>query len=240
MTEMPNDSDFATPQPGPQCHRLDEGFNQRFDDGLAQTAMQNHPWLRPRFFQMIQMLKLTWGLPGATADAGVYRGLSSFLICHYLRLEKQKAKQSFDGENHFMVDSWEGLSPPVDDDGQHAQTRWSQKAFTDTSLESVQDLMKDFGSVTYAKGWIPSILDTLPEQTYRFVHIDVDIFEPTLDCLRYFYPRMTTGGMIVIDDYGPWSNGKWEGCCKAVTQFSEESKVPHVSLDTGNGVLIKR
>ena len=235
MTETNANSDS-----GPLCHLLDEDFNRLFDEGLQRTEMKNHPWLRPRFFQMIQMLKLTWGLPGATADAGVYRGLSSFLICNYLRREREKAGQKFNGDRHFMVDSWEGLSQPVDSDGEHAQGRWSQKAFTDTSLERVQKLMKDFGSVTYAKGWIPLIFDTLPEQKYRFVHIDVDIFEPTLDSLRYFYPRMVVGGMIVIDDYGPWSNRKWPGCRKAVMQFSEESKVPHVSLDTGNGVIIKR
>ena len=47
-----------------------------------------------------------------------------------------------------------------------------------------------------------SILETLAETRYRFVHIDVDIYEPTYACLEYFHPRMVEGGLIVIDDYG--------------------------------------
>ena len=100
--------------------------------------------------------------------------------------------------------------------------------------------MHQFPNVEIVKGWIPDVLSTLAEQNYRFVHVDVDLYQPTLDSLGYFYPRMTVGGIIVIDDYGPWPGNQWPGCLKAVQEFSKEHDVPFAPLDTGNAIIIKR
>jgi hypothetical protein len=48
------------------------------------------------------------------------------------------------------------------------------------------------------------------------------------------------GGIVVIDDFGPWHGGEWPGCAAAVREFSAESGLPFASLDTGNAIFIKR
>ncbi|MDB4370732.1 TylF/MycF family methyltransferase [Mariniblastus sp.] len=238
----PKSSDAKLPDRyGAMCLTQDQSFMEIFQAGLQSTEMNNHPWLRPRFFHMVQMLKLTSGLNGATVDAGCFRGLSSYLICKYLNLEKTAiGESSYLGREHFMIDSYEGLSEPVSQDGQESKQRWGEKAFTDTSVERVLQTMKDFPDIKIVQGWIPDVLTEVPEQQYRFVHIDVDLYQPTLDCLRYFYPRLVHGGIIVIDDFGPWRNKKWPGCQQAVRLFSKQSSIPFAALDTGNAVFFKR
>jgi len=46
--------------------------------------------------------------------------------------------------------------------------------------------------VRFERGFIPDVLSRLPETRWAFVHIDVDLNEPTLACLEYFYPRLTS------------------------------------------------
>ena len=217
-------------------HLLNETYMRLYQKGLETAQMPEHPWRTPRFFHLIQMLTLTNGLEGATVEAGCFRGLASYLICEHRKLEQS----DFDGAGHFMIDSFEGLSEPVDEDGDFSKQRHSEGAFKQTSLEHCQNTMKGFPKTTIIRGWIPKAFDELPDQKYRFVHIDVDIYEPTLDSLRYFYPRLVTGGIIVVDDYGPWPGNKWPGCKIAVEEFSNEFNVPMVGLDTGNAVCIKR
>ena len=36
---------------------------------------------------------------------------------------------------------------------------------------------------------------------FSFVHLDVDLYQSTLDCLNFFYPRLSLGGIIISHDY---------------------------------------
>ena len=211
-------------------------YMKLYKEGLTKSNMPENGIRRARFFHMIQMFKITRGVPGFTAEAGVFRGLSSFLICNYL----QRENACFRGETHFMVDSFEGLSRPVEEDGDYPAKRYGEHAFTETSVEHVRNTMSDFHDVNIHKGWIPDVFQHLPDQRYRFVHIDVDVYEPTLASLQYFYPRMSTGGVIVCDDFGPWDDNNWPGCIRAVNEFASEIGSVYASFNTGNVMFIKR
>ncbi|NRA57183.1 MAG: class I SAM-dependent methyltransferase [Phycisphaerales bacterium] len=171
-------------------------------------------------------------MPGATAEAGVFRGLASRILC----LERRREDPDFDGEGHFGVDSFEGLSPPatIDDDPSCAGR------FADTSVEMARRTLEGFPAVELIKGWIPEALDQLPDQQYRFVHVDVDLHDPTRASLEYFFPRMVRGGVIVIDDYGPWPNGEFPGCKIAADESVMRHGIGLAALDTGNAVIFKR
>jgi len=67
------------------------------------------------------------------------------------------------------------------------------------------------------------------------VHIDVDLHEPTLACLEYFYPRLTSG-VIICDGYGsrlfPGARKAWEAYCDA-------NGIVFVTLESGQSILVK-
>lgn len=217
-------------------HQFLPEYIEAYGKGLQRAQMRDVPQRRARFFHLTQMFQLTRGVPGYTAEAGVFRGLSSYLTCHYLRREIP----TFKGETHFMIDSFEGLSEPVEKDGQFPAKRHDEGAFTHTSVDFVRETLCDFPDVNIFKGWIPEVFSDLPEQKYRFVHVDVDVYEPTLASFRYFFPRMSPGGIMICDDFGPWADNKWPGCIRAINEFANESGQVYAVLNTGNAMFIKR
>lgn len=209
-------------------------FNELYERGLERSEMNEATLRRPRFYNLVQFFSLSRGIPGDTAEVGCFRGLSSFLLCHAART----VKPDFAGEGHHIIDSFEGLSAPTKEDDLDERM---QGRFSDTSVEHVRRTLGEFPNVNIIKGWVPQAFSLLPELNYRFVHIDVDLYNPTRACLEYFYPRVARGGVIVVDDFGPWpQGGKYVGCTRAVTGFCEANDIRFAAINTGNAVIIKR
>jgi len=178
-----------------------------------------------RHWMLKQLLRLTSSVPGDTVECGVYLGASSYLIC-----KSNEASENYN-RYHFIFDSFEGLSIPSENDGQH----WNEGDLS-ASIEEVKRYLSDFSNVEFLKGWIPSRFTELADHTFSFVHIDVDLFQPTLDSMEFFYPRMNTGGIILCDDYG---FSTCTGATKAIDGYLEDKSEKMISLCSGGGFIIK-
>lgn len=183
-----------------------------------------------RRHNLLQMLRLIHGVPGDTAECGVFEGVSSFLIHRYAPpLETSRI--------HHMFDSFEGLSEPgEEDDRQHFQ-----KGILACSEEKVRKnllcaLQGDISHLRFYKGWIPSRFSEVADRTFAFVHIDVDLYKPTQDCIAFFYPLMSAGGVIVCDDYGYTT---CPGATKAIDDYLADKPEKMLSFASGGGFLIK-
>jgi hypothetical protein len=91
------------------------------------------------------------------------------------------------------------------------------KVFNETDYEMVSKLFESNKNVKVFKGVFPS--DTshhIEDRLFKFVHLDVDNYQPYKESLEFFYNRMVKGGIILFDDYDC-------GCCpganKAVDEF---------------------
>jgi len=82
-------------------------------------------------------------------------------------------------------------------------------------------------------GTLPGTLKERDER-FNFVHLDLDVYEPTLAVLRHVYPRMLKGGVIVLDDYGYHIT---PGIKKAVDEFVAEYGAKFIYLTSGQGVI---
>jgi len=213
----------------------DENYKRLYEEGLFRTEMPDSDFRRPRFYNLVQFFMATAYLDGGCLEAGCYRGLSSFLLCSCLRM----LNHDFKGEGFSIIDSFEGLSDPSDQDlGPLCKVSpRAEKRLYSAAIDQVREALSDFPDVTFHKGWIPEILDQVPDQKYRFVHIDLDLYEPIITSLNYFYRRLVPGGILVIDDYGYLD---FPGAKKAVDEFCEASRLQPVRLTTGNAVLIKQ
>jgi hypothetical protein len=72
----------------------------------------------------------------------------------------------------------------------------------------------------YHKGWFQN---TLPEQhreieKIAILRIDADWYASTKICLEYLFPKVVSGGFVIIDDYGAYN-----GCRKAVDEYIKAS-----------------
>ena len=177
-------------------------------------------------------------LGGEFAECGVFRGTSALFLC---RAAKTRIP-GYAGEGLHLIDSFEGISQPSDEDafdargkdGSLVRTTVPQGALS-APVDVVRQSMRDFPKVRMHQGWIPGVFQQLPDTQWAFVHIDVDLFDPTRDCLEYFFPRLNPGGVIVCDDYG---SPLFPGARRAWDQFCEANGVPFVMLDTGQSVIL--
>ncbi len=194
---------------------------------------------RERMWSMVQFLESTRDLEGETAEAGVLYGLGSFLICSYRELREP----GFRGAGHHAIDSYRGFAyaHPADLEPGAWESLFTlnETGPSETSYrDRAERVLQPFPEVAFHEGWIPEVFDTLdPDARYRFVHIDVDLHDPTYASLDYFFPRVVPGGAIVIDDYG---FPAWPGCKTATHAFCEKHGVRVVPLPYGNAVIVKR
>jgi len=162
---------------------------------------------------------------GNTAECGVFIGLGSFLICDAHRHNLARAR-------HYVFDSFEGLSPPAEVDGTH----WHAGDLA-SSEEDVRRRLTMFDFVEYKKGWIPERFPEVAQEEFCFVHIDVDLADPTVESLKFFFPRLKRGGWIVLDDYGFKT---CPGATHVVKQFVAETRSASlIELPAGGAALVR-
>lgn len=127
----------------------------------------------------------TQDLLGDMAEVGVFRGGCSL----WMKLHSNK--------HLFVLDTFEGMpdSLPVD--------HHKKGDFKNTSLQHVTELLEAYkDQVTVLQGIFPKEnAEHLSNRKFSLVHIDVDIYESTKECLEFFYPRMLPGSVMVLDDY---------------------------------------
>jgi hypothetical protein len=159
------------------------------------------------------------GVPGAVVDCGVWNGGSTALL-----------SAGAPGREVWAFDSFEGLPPPGPLDGEES-TEWSGKL--QGSEARVREAVARHGRASrlvVRKGWFE---DTLPEAVDQIgpiavLHCDGDWYASVRLTLEAFYPKVSSGGYIVIDDYG-----HWPGASRAADEFRRDrgDEAPLVKVD---------
>lgn len=180
---------------------------------------------------------------GDLAELGVYRGLTARLFHQYMpdrmlhlfdtfegfSKEDLAAEQQRKNFTSFTGGQWKTAKDEVELLG---------GLFCDTSVEKVLSFIEPRNAnIKVNKGKFPaSVKPELHNATFAFVHLDADIYEPTLAGLEFFFPRLSAGGVIVVHDYNTWP-----GARKAVQDyFSNKSEIPLPMPDkSGSAVIIK-
>jgi O-methyltransferase len=164
-----------------------------------------------------------------TAELGVYKGGSSYFIASL-------AKQLNMPINHFCFDTFEGHSN--EDVNLALEPVQTPGSFHNTSFESVKEYLSGYENVQVYKGRFQETCSHLESARFNFVHMDMDIYAPTIFALRFFDGRMTKGGVILLDDHGFDS---CPGIEKAAAEFIStiDSQYFSFSMLTGQFILIK-
>ena len=173
----------------------------------------------PRFYRLAKIYEKTLDLDGFTAECGCFRGLSSRILCETAKFHNS----DYLGENFYLIDSFQGFNYQSSQDGLDKQEFLRLQKKLACSLHTVKQHLNDFPKLTYFDGWIPEVLNRIPQQQkYRFIHVDVDLYEPTKACFEYFYPKLVKDGVIVCDDYYAH---KFAGAKKAIDEFCTENQL---------------
>lgn len=176
-----------------------------------------------RKFALRGFAEMAADLPGDFAECGVFKGASAFLLAKVI------LARAPDKTLH-LFDSFAGLSLPGPRDG----TYWREGALAADLTEVVENLADVRGPLQIHAGWIPERFSDVDAHVFALVHVDVDLYEPTLACLQFFAPRLVPGGMIVCDDYGFET---CPGARLAVDEYVQAHRLPFVHLPTGQAIV---
>ncbi|QWU44086.1 MULTISPECIES: TylF/MycF family methyltransferase [Bacillus] len=165
-------------------------------------------------------------IEGDFIETGVWRGGSCIFMNGFLQAN------NITDRNIWVADSFEGLpTPNIEQYPRDFGDYLHSFDYLRVSLEQVQenfrkyDLLND--QVKFLKGWFKDTLPSAPIEKIAIARLDGDMYESTMDGLVNLYDKVSTGGYIIIDDYG------LPPCAEAVTDFRNQRnlKAPITKID---------
>jgi O-methyltransferase len=155
------------------------------------------------------------GVTGAVAEVGVADGMTASLLC-----------DAFPASEIFLFDTMSGYFAD-DIVAEQARTSMNVGEYPRKLEKSalVEHMVRAADRTHFYEGAFPSSIGSeVTQQNFCFVHLDVDLYKPTLSALKFFFPLMCDGSMIVVHDYNAWP-----GARAAVDEFllqTNQSAVP--------------
>lgn len=208
-------------------------FHRIYNAGLIATNSRVRFQRRLRFQELATVFARVANVEGDIAECGCAKGLSAFVIASL----KSQYAPSFRGKGFHIFDSFAGLSEPNEKDllGASGVARVNMKPGQyAASLDTVKKGLAAFPEIEFHPGWIPSRFRDVEQKSFKFLNLDVDLYEPTRQSILFFFPRMVTGGLIVSDDYN------WPGCRRAIEECSRELGFTFVLTPHNQAIISKK
>ena len=134
--------------------------------------------------RLARLAKQAQRIEGDFAEVGVYQGGSAAILCE---VKGDKTLHLFD--------TFEGIPKVSEIDKDYYVGQFA------ANIEDVKQNLSKFPKIKFHKGIFPDTAGAVAQKRFAFVHIDVDTYESTIACLKFFYHRVNKGGLIVIHDY---------------------------------------
>jgi len=191
------------------------------------TDMRDHYDVRLATLRAISKEIDKRNINGAVAELGVYRG--SFAA---------EINRMFPDRKIYLFDTFEGFHQrDIDIERTNRYSNSQEAKFKDTSKEIVRGLLPHPDQAIFRKGYFPDTASGLMEE-FALVSLDADLYQPTYEGLKFFYPSMSRGGYIILHDY---NNSQFSGAGEAIDRFCRENKIfltPLCDLH-GSAVIVK-
>jgi hypothetical protein len=167
------------------------------------------------------------GIEGDVVECGVWRGGSAMLAALTLLQCGDETRRLW------LYDTFQGMSEPGEADVEITGERMTQvwdahrgqresRLFCWASLEDVRSNMASTGypadRVEYVEGRVEDTIPATAPDRIALLRLDTDWYESTRHELEHLYPRLVSGGVLIIDDYGHWL-----GARQAVDEFLAEA-----------------
>jgi len=162
-------------------------------------------------------------LPGDLIEFGTYNGGLSLFLGLLLK------RRGWD-KKIYMLDSFMGL-PATEDplDGDFRDRGGEYAANLDRVKEAISACGLDDIAVVHP-GWFHESIQTLPKDlVICLAHVDGDLYESTKIALDYILPRLTEGGVIVMDDF---YSARTIGVATAFKECAGTDTVLHLGPDS--------
>ncbi len=160
---------------------------------------------------------------GNIAELGVYKGDFA-----------KRLNSLFSGRLLYLFDTFDGFDDKdiIADSSQNYSN--GEQDFSNTSVDLVMSKMPFPKNCIIRKGVFPETAKDITD-TFCFVSIDPDLYNPIYKGLNFFYPKLEKGGYIFIHDF---NNEEYKGARQAVLKFCKENNINFVPIPDSGGTAI--
>lgn len=201
----------------------DKEFNEIALPSYSQTLLDVY-----RLYELWQLVAQAAKLPtGALIEIGVWQGGSGAVIAKQALLNNLS-------DPVYLCDTFTGVVKASTKDN-----AYSGGEHADTSLQQVETLIskQQLNNVKILQGIFPEeTAAQIKETSFRFCHIDVDVYQSAKDILDWLWERLVPGGICVFDDYG------FEHCNGITELVNDQRKLPGRTVIhnlNGHAIIIK-
>ena len=169
-----------------------------------------------------KLFEKTVDIAGDIVECGVFKGASFARFAMYRNLHGLEEKMiiGFDSFGPFPETNYE-------DDKVLRDKFITEAGDQSISVSQLHHLLRHKGcgeNITLIKGditeTVPEFVNQNPDLKISLLILDVDIYEPSVTVLKFFYPLITTGGVLILDDYG-----SFPGETKAVDEYLKDKNI---------------
>src|ERR671931_415879 len=210
-----------------------DAFPVDFDEADRELCRRVGPYTMttpPRIFALARAVDYVVAreLPGAIVECGVWRGGSMMAVALTL------LRLGVTDRELYLFDTFEGMTEPGEEDVKHtgeraadalAESARDSNIWAIATIEEVREAVLGVGypeaRIHFVQG---PVEETLPEQAppeSALLRLDTDWYASTKHELVHLYPRLASGGVVIVDDYA-----YWQGAKKAVDEYFAANAAP--------------
>lgn len=153
-------------------------------------------------------------ISGAFVECGVWRGGS--MMAAALALSGSSNRELY------LFDTYDGMPPPSDIDIDYSGASAAAQTANDplrigpiTAVAHLNEVRRNMAStgypdsqVHYIEGMVENTVPKLAPDQIALLRLDTDWYESTHHELLHLFPRVVSGGVLIVDDYGHWKGAR--------------------------------
>ena len=199
-------------------------FKESYNLGYSTGSTKG--WhLHWRVYTLCYFASRASNMSGDFVECGTNKGMTAHAIINYVGFSNLKKK-------FYLMDTFNGL---VDEYKSENEQKTNLVNY-DECYDEVRERFADFSNVIIIRGSIPGTLQQVQSKEIAFVHIDMNCVKPEIDAGEYFWEKIVTSGVILLDDYAypGYIDQKY-----AWDDFAKRKGVQILTIPTGQGLIIK-
>jgi hypothetical protein len=169
------------------------------------------------------------GVAGSIVECGVWRGGCVMFMAMMMK------RRGVTDRDIYLYDTFAGMTEPGEEDyhlssKQPASAEWSKRqtqthnTWCYAALEEVRRNVSATGypaeRLHFVKGPVEETIPATAPERIALLRLDTDFYQSTMHELVHLYPRVSIGGVLILDDYGTWAGQR-----KAVEEYFEREGV---------------
>ena len=136
----------------------------------------------------------------------------------------------------YLFDTFQGIPPEQMSDAERQRVARHNELHYEDCFDLASGNFAPYPNVTLVRGRVPDTLTDVQIDQVAYLSIDMNIAEPEVAALTFFWDRLVPGALVVLDDYGSFN-------CRvqydAMNALAEKLDVSILTLPTGQGLIIR-